>query len=167
MNTSLIRHFLLFQACPIHRLKMLHCVIRNPPIKRMYMYIHVCIIKNQGIISGAVGCEFFQVGFKPTTHPILDICIVYMHVQWNLSIVATYGAWKMAVMGRWLLYGGQNEWGKAVLGLAKVAFVERLPSYRVATIDRFLCMNRGHNTLLYVTPPFLSFMFIRVIILYV
>ena len=29
--------------------------------------------------------------------------------------------------------------GKAVLGLSKVAFIERGPSYRVATIDRFHC----------------------------
>ena len=31
--------------------------------------------------------------------------------------------------GRWPIYGGQNEWGKAVLGLAKVAFIERWPLY--------------------------------------
>ena len=30
--------------------------------------------------------------------------------------------------------------GKAVLGLTKVAFIERWPSYRVATIDRFHCI---------------------------
>ena len=46
---------------------------------------------------------------------------------------------KVATIGRWPLYGGQNEWGKALLGLTKVAFIERWPYYRVATIRRFHC----------------------------
>ena len=32
-----------------------------------------------------------------------------------------------------------NEWDKALSGLTKVAFIERWPSYRVASIDRFRC----------------------------
>ena len=47
---------------------------------------------------------------------------------------------KVATIGRWPLYGGQNEWGKALLGLTKVAFIERWPYYRVATIRRFHCI---------------------------
>ena len=46
---------------------------------------------------------------------------------------------KVVTIGRWPLYGGQNEWGKALLGLTKVAFIERWPYYRVATIRRFHC----------------------------
>ena len=46
---------------------------------------------------------------------------------------------KVATIGRWPLYGGQNEWGKALSGLTKVAFIERWPYYRVATIRRFHC----------------------------
>ena len=42
-------------------------------------------------------------------------------------------------MVRWPLYGGQNEWGKALSGLTKVAFIERWSYYRVATIRRFHC----------------------------
>ena len=37
---------------------------------------------------------------------------------------------KVAIIGRWPLYEGQNEWVKAVLGLAKVVFIERWPSYK-------------------------------------
>ena len=47
---------------------------------------------------------------------------------------------KVATIGRWPLYGGLNEWGKALLGLTKVAFIERWPYYRVATIRRFHCI---------------------------
>ena len=47
---------------------------------------------------------------------------------------------KVVTIGRWPLYGGQNEWSKALLGLTKVAFIERWPYYRVATIRRFHCI---------------------------
>ena len=61
----------------------------------------------------------------------------------NLGLARALGrnllAMKVAIIGRWSLYGGQNEWGKALSGLTKVAFIERWPSYRVATIDRFHC----------------------------
>ena len=51
-----------------------------------------------------------------------------------------YGPWKKVVtIGRWSLYGGQNEWGKALSGLTKVVFIERWSYYRVVTIDRFHC----------------------------
>ena len=46
--------------------------------------------------------------------------------------------------------------GKALSGLTKVAFIERWPSYRVATIDRFHCTvlleDRTHHTRKRPTP---------------
>ena len=44
-------------------------------------------------------------------------------------------------MKKWLdLFGGQNEWGKAIMGLTEMAFkfMERWPSCRVATIDHYV-----------------------------
>ena len=55
-------------------------------------------------------------------------------------VYSGHGPWKKVVtIGRWPLYGGQNEWGKALSVLTKVVFIERWPYYRVATIDRFHC----------------------------
>ena len=50
---------------------------------------------------------------------------------------ALSGLTKVVTIGRWSLYGGKNEWDKALSGLTKV---ERWPYYRVAIIDRFHCI---------------------------
>ena len=39
--------------------------------------------------------------------------------------------------------------GDPVSGLAKVAFVDRWPSYRAACIDRFHCINISRNRCIY------------------
>ena len=61
-------------------------------------------------------------------------------LQWNLSIVVTYGPWKLSIIRRWPLYRGQNEWGKVLLLDTNVAFKKMWPSYRVTTIVKFHCI---------------------------
>ena len=40
---------------------------------------------------------------------------------------------KFTIIGRWLLYGGQDEWVRALSGSTKVSYVERCPSHKVTT----------------------------------
>ena len=44
---------------------------------------------------------------------------------------------KVAIKGRWPLYGGQNEWDKALYQGSKL--YREVAFYKVATIDRFYC----------------------------
>ena len=103
----------------------------------LHVHTHVCTAFLPSLYSKAhVTCV---VGLKVRAaclRCVALLCLTGSECMYTSTVKPVFSG-RPPLLGRWPLYGGQYEWDNALSGFTKVAFIERWPSYRVATVDRF------------------------------